>query len=489
MSNSNKLFYQRSPIVAILGHVDHGKTTLLDYIRKSHIAKNEYASITQKIGAYEITTEFKGYKTNKITFIDTPGHEAFTQLRMRGAKVADIALLIIDGKDSVMPQTIESISHIKEAGIPFIVVINKIDLPEANPDKVKNDLLKHKIVVEDKGGKIPSINISAKTGQGINDLLEMILLVSSDLNLTYNPQNPLEAIVIENKKDKRGIVVSAIVKDGFICIGQTVYTEDGNYRVRQLFNDLGKSIEKAFPSTPLEILGIEKFPLVGSKITGFPQKTFSQKTKDEIKSFKKITLADLSGVDEKKEKELKIILKTDNYGSQEAILAALKDNQNIKVILSSIGDIHRSDVFLAKTSQSIIIGFNVEVDKEVKELAKQEKILIKTYKTIFDILEELEEVSYLLKEKEKEIKGEAKILANFIINNEKIFGIKVTKGKICLGNEVEVFRGENPIGKSKIISLQIRAKKVKELKKGEEAGIILQPTLDIQIGDVIKYIL
>ncbi|PIX73748.1 translation initiation factor IF-2, partial [Candidatus Roizmanbacteria bacterium CG_4_10_14_3_um_filter_33_21] len=213
----------RSPIVAILGHVDHGKTTLLDYLRKSQIAAKEFGGITQKIGGYSVNTGIKDYQTETITFIDTPGHEAFSKLRARGATVADIAILVIDGKDSIMPQTVESIAHIKAANIPFIVTITKSDLPDSNPEKVKRDLLKHDVLTENKGGKVPVVSVSAKTGSGINELLETILLIATDLNLTYDPKNSLQAHIIENKKDRRGIVASVIVKDGTLKVGDDVY--------------------------------------------------------------------------------------------------------------------------------------------------------------------------------------------------------------------------------------------------------------------------
>src|SRR3989344_8212510 len=242
---SNSLF--RPPIVTILGHVDHGKTTLLDYIRKTNLTEKEHGGITQKIGAYEITTDIKGYNTNKITFIDTPGHFAFTKLRSRGANVADIVILLIDGKDSVMPQTEESISHIKAAGIPFIVVINKIDLPETNPDKVKNDLLKYEVMTEGKGGKIPVALVSAKTGKGINELLETILFIASDLKLNFDEKNPALAYIIETKKDRRGIVASAIIKDGTIKIADTLYVNNQKIKVKSLINDVGKSISQVLP--------------------------------------------------------------------------------------------------------------------------------------------------------------------------------------------------------------------------------------------------
>ena len=250
----------RPPIVTILGHVDHGKTTLLDYIRKSQIAKAEHGGITQKIGAYEIKTDFKDYKTNKITFIDTPGHEAFSRLRSRGANVADIAILLVDGKDSLMPQTIESISHIKAANIPYVVVINKIDLPEARPEKVKIDLIKHEVLVEGKGGQVPVALVSAKTGKGINELLEAILLIASDLNLTYDESNPPKAYVIETKKDRRGIIPSLIVKDGLISVGDTLFDGDHKIKVKSLINDVGQTVSRVIPSAPFEMMVLAKCP-------------------------------------------------------------------------------------------------------------------------------------------------------------------------------------------------------------------------------------
>lgn len=484
----------RPPIVAILGHVDHGKTTLLDFIRKSNITDREYGGITQKIGAYEITTEFKEYKTNKITFIDTPGHEAFTKLRARGANVADIALLLIDGKDSVMPQTEESISHIKAAGIPFIVVINKIDLPETNPDKVKNDLLKYEVLTEGKGGNVPVALVSAKTGAGINELLETILFIASDLKLTYDEKNPTQAYIIETKKDRRGIVASAIIKDGVIKIADTVYVGDQKIKVKSLINDLGKNVNQVVPSNPFEITGFNEMPEVGSMIrqnssisndqppTNNDQLPIAQKT---------LTLEDVLKV-EVVEKKLPAIIKADSQGSVEAIRNSLKDNTNLNIVLLAVGEINKSDIFLAKATKSIIIGFTVKTSHEAESLAKQEKVIIKSYQIIYELLDELNEVANLIKEKEekeKNLKGEAQILANFIIEGEKIFGVTVTKGKINLGDGLECFRKNKPIGKTKLVSLKVRAKTVNEVKKGQEAGMIFGPPLDFLVGDVVKSIL
>jgi len=478
----------RPPIVAILGHVDHGKTTLLDFIRQSNITDREYGGITQKIGAYEITTKFKDYKTNKITFIDTPGHEAFTKLRARGANVADIALLLIDGKDSVMPQTAESISHIKAAKIPFIVVINKIDLPEINPDRVKNDLLKYEVMTEGKGGDVPVALVSAKTGKGINELLETILFIASDLKLTYDEKNSVQAYIIETKKDRRGIVASAIIKDGMIKIADTVYVNDKKIKVKSLINDLGKNINQVIPSNPFELTGFNEMPEVGSMIKQLETVAPLVPVPNPSPT---LTLEDVLKIPII-EKKLPAIIKADSQGSVEAIKNSLKDNTNLNIVLLAVGEINKSDIFLAKATKSIIIGFTVKTSHEAESLAKQEKVIIKSYQIIYELLDELNEVANLIKEKEekeKNLKGEAQILANFIIEGEKIFGVNVIKGKINLGDELEAFRKNKPIGKTKLVSLKVRAKSVSEVKKGQEAGMIFGPPLDFLVGDVVKSIL
>lgn len=483
----------RPPIVAILGHVDHGKTTLLDFIRKSNITDREFGGITQKIGAYEITTDFKDYKTNKITFIDTPGHEAFTKLRARGANVADIALLLIDGKDSVMPQTEESISHIKAAKIPFIVVINKIDLPETDPDKVKNDLLKYEVLTEGKGGDVPVALVSAKTGKGINELLETILFMASDLKLTYDEKNPVAAYIIETKKDRRGIVASVIIKEGTIKVADVVYANDQKIKVKSLINDLGKSVSQVIPSNPFELLGFNDMPEVGGIIKTQSSISNNQAiTNDQLPSIQKaLTLEDVLKIPVV-EKKLPAIIKADSQGSVEAIKNSLKDNTNLNIVLLAVGEINKSDIFLAKATKSIIIGFTVKTSHEAESLAKQEKVIIKSYQIIYELLDELNEVANLIKEKEekeKNLKGEAQILANFIIEGEKIFGVNVIKGKINLGDTLEAFRKNKPIGKTKLVSLKVRAKTVNEVKKGQEAGMIFGPPLDFLVGDVVKSVL
>lgn len=484
----------RSPIVTILGHVDHGKTSLLDYIRKTRITAKEHGGITQKIGAYEVDTMLKEYPVSRITFIDTPGHEAFTKLRSRGAQSADIAILVIDAKDSLMPQTIESIAHIKASKIPFIVALNKCDLPDANPQKVERDLLKHNIQTEHQGGAVPAVKISAKTGLGIPDLLETILLMTTDLKLTYDPAHPAKAIIVETNKDKRGIVASVILQDGALKVGDTVYTADNKVvKIRAMMNDLGVSLREILPSTPVIILGFNDMPEVGTILSGVESELAPQASTpvSDQPLHPAFNMEDILSP-KKEERKLALVVKTDSQGSLEALDQSLSGNKKIDLILAAIGDIHRSDIFLAKATGAIVIGFSVIVDPETQMLAQQEKVVIKTYSIIYELIDELEEVASLIAEKEavaKNLKGEAKVLASFEIKGEKVFGLNVTKGKFSVGDEIEVFREANSFGKAKIVSLKFRAKNIPEAKKGEECGMLLSPPLDMRAGDVVKCIL
>ncbi|MFO0703241.1 MAG: GTP-binding protein [Patescibacteria group bacterium] len=488
----------RSPIVAILGHVDHGKTSLLDFIRKSRLTVKEHGGITQRIGAYSVETGIKGYPTSKVTFIDTPGHEAFTKLRSRGATTADVAILIIDAKDSVMPQTIESIAHIKASKIPFIVALNKTDLPESNPQKVERDLLRFGIQTEHQGGRVPAIKISAKTGTGVKDLLEAILLVASDRKLSYDEKAPAKCVIIETSKDRRGIIASVILQDGVLKTGQTLYTEKGELvKVRAMIDDLGKQQKEITPSSPVQILGFQELPEVGTTLsTEKPEaKEVTEKHNKPENKKGPMTQAEMLKAmlaPKVEEKKLAIIAKTDSQGSLEALVETLSDNKKIDLILAAVGDIHRSDIFLAKTTGAIIVGFSVNVDPETAQLAQQEKIVIKTYSIIYEILEELEEVTNLIAAKEaaaKNLKAEGKVLASFDIEGEKAYGMSITKGKFALGDEIQAFREGNNYGKAKIISLKFKAKNISEAKKGEECGFMISPDLDMRVGDIVKCIL
>ncbi len=479
----------RPPIVAILGHVDHGKTTLLDYIRESRLAAREHGGITQSIGAYEIATGIQGYPSDRITFIDTPGHEAFTKLRARGANIADVALLIVDAKDSLMPQTVESIQHIKAAKIPYIVVANKMDLPDANPEKIKIDLLKHEVLVEDKGGTVPFVGVSAKEGTGVPDLLESILLLSSEHHLEYDPQAPCEAYILETKKDKRGTVVGCVIKQGTISRGDTLYAGTSKCSVRALINDLGTQVPSVEPSTPFELLGFQELPEVGTMITP----TEGVKKEEIVTQTKKVfSLDSILGSTQPEEKKLSIVVKTDTNGSLEALQYALAENPNIDIVLSAVGEISNSDIFLARSTKAIVIGFNIKPSSEVLSVAKQEKVIVKTYNIIYEIIDELTEVAEIIREKEereKSTKGEARVLATFIIEGEQVFGVRVNKGKVNMGDHVHVYRDGKKVAETRLVSLRNRAKTVSEAKKDQEAGMLFEPKVDIKEQDVIKFIL
>lgn len=485
--------HPRPPVVTILGHVDHGKTSLLDHIRQSRIAAREHGGITQRIGGYEIKTGIKGYPTDMITFIDTPGHEAFSKLRSRGATVADIAILVIDAKDSIKPQTEESIAHIKSAGIPFIVALNKIDLPDANPDRVKIDLLKYEVMVEDKGGQVPCLPISAINGTGIPDLLETILFIAADKQLSYDPAADPEAYIIETKKDKRGIVASIVVKNGTLTVGDTIFSNELEARIRSLSNDLGKTVKEVLPSSPVELLGFSDMPEVGSFITNTQGKKKQEEEIDQKAAAMDRLRAMVSGAkEEDTSKKLTIVLKADSQGALEAITSSLTDNENIQIKQAAVGDIHNSDIYLAKSTGSIVIGFSVKAGADIQEMAKQEKVIIKTYDIIYELLEEMVEVSDLLLEREKQkqgVKGVAKVRATFVIDQETVYGVQVTKGKLNAGDTIEILRDDEPIGQTKLVSLKQRAKTVQEVKKDQEAGMLFHPLLDIKIGDVVKSIL
>ncbi|OGK18971.1 hypothetical protein A3D80_01320 [Candidatus Roizmanbacteria bacterium RIFCSPHIGHO2_02_FULL_40_13b] len=480
----------RAPVVVVLGHVDHGKTTLLDYIRKSNRASREIGGITQTIGAYTASVKTADLPVNKITFIDTPGHEAFTKLRLQGANVADIAILVVDGVDSLMPQTLESIAHIQNAKIPYVIAVNKMDMPGASLEKVKKDLSIKGVLVEGAGGDVPVVPISAKTGDGVDHLLETVLVMASMHKLTYTEDGDLQAYIIESKTTRAGIALSVIVKNGKLSVGDTVFAGTQEAKIKSLMNDDGVQVREVLPSDPCVVLGFKELPEVGisltkkSAIREVPQGMKPSPTDNENE-----VPFDHFAIIPEEAKKLKIVLKTDTQGSLDALLASLSQNTNIEIILSGLGDISKSDIFLAKVTGAIVIGFSLGVDKLSAELAKEERVVIKTYNIIYELLEELFEVSDLIAEKEqkeKSVKGEAKIVATFVIEKEKIAGMKIIKGKINMNDTVELYRNEKLITQSKVVSLRQRAKTVPEVKKNEEAGALFYPELDFVVGDVIK---
>lgn len=465
------------PVVTILGHVDHGKTTLLDYIRKSHVAEKEVGKITQRMSAYQV--EEKG---KKITFIDTPGHEAFSQMRARGAKVTDIVVLVIAADDGVMPQTKESIAHIKAAKAPFIVAINKIDLPGINIDKVKKQLAEEDVLVEGYGGDVVVVPVSAKTGKGVPELLEMIHLVAEVSEIKKDTEGEFEGVVIESNIDKfRGVVAIIMVKKGTLKVGDKVYGETSSGKLKSLVDSSGKKIKEATVSTPVEILGLDKVPAVGDVL--------STKTREQRKEEQK--KRDLDWTSKPKQSEINLIIKTDTAGSLEAVsnsIEAIKaEDQEVKFILKETGDINESDVLLAAATKAIIIGFNVKLQKPIEKIALEEEVNVRVYNLIYELLEELQEGLSALSEskKEKEIVGEAKILAVFETEEGKIAGGKITKGRINKSDTVEVKRGEKKIKETKIKSMKHKLSNINEAQEGEEFGIIFEDNVNFDKNDII----
>lgn len=493
----------RPPIVAVLGHVDHGKTTLLDTIRKSNVAGGESGGITQHIGAYQISIN----KDNQlITFIDTPGHEAFTKMRSRGANVADIALLVVAANDSVMPQTKESIEMIKRAGASMIVVLNKIDLPIAAPDKVKADLAKAGVQVEGYGGDIPIVPVSAKQGTGIKELLDLIFLVwqmkqnepaspdspHSETGASLGgPDAPLEAVVIETRLDKgKGMIATVIVKKGTMKFGSLLFEEDKQVaKVRAMFDEYGKGVVTAGPSKPVEVLGFTKTPAVGAVLHSqaiFPT-IETKKTQGPANiPLSAQNLPDwLKPVSEQEKEKLNIILKADTAGSLEAITASL--DPRVSLMESAVGDISEKDVLLARGTRAFIVGFNVKCPANVAKLAQTEKVIYRTYTIIYELLDELAEVVSGMKEvltQEREL-GNGVIIAEFPYEKTRIAGTKVLSGRLARGDSVKVMRGDVEVGRAKIKSIHRGKEEITKIETGGECGVLLDRTVAFEQNDGI----
>ncbi len=481
MANTNEIsspFFP--PVVAVLGHVDHGKTSLLDVIRETSIAQREHGGITQKIGASEVEIEHEGEK-RKITFIDTPGHEAFAKMRSRGAQAADIGLLIVSASEGIKPQTKESINLLKNSKIPYIVVLTKIDLPTANQDKVKQQLLGEQVLLEGLGGDVPVIGVSSVTKQNINELLELILLVQ-ELNPVVNmPQasNSLKAIVIESKLDpKTGPRATIVVKDGVLRSRDEVEVEGNIFKVRTLIDDKGKQTEKAEIGKAVEVLGFSSVPSVGSIVT----------TKGDLKQIEKSVS---TGLDTEKEYrphtdegKVTLIICADTYGSLEAILAALPEGSQI--VAQKVGDISEADILMAKSTGALVIGFNIRLRPEVIKLARTEKVLMKNYNIIYELLDEIRDVIEGKQlSMQEQIYGQAQILAKFPYEKTIALGIKVIEGRVAKGDKARVMRGEETIGETQIISLRIGKDPTSKVEAGYEAGIVINPLLDFQVGDML----
>lgn len=488
---------KRPPVVTIMGHVDHGKTTLLDYIRKSKVTETEFGGITQHIGAYQV--EHDG---EKITFIDTPGHAAFTEMRARGASVTDIVIIIVAADDGVMPQTKEAVDHALSANVPIIVAVNKIDKPEANIEKIMTGMAEIGITPEQWGGKYPFVNISAHTGEGVETLLETISLISEMNNLRANPNRYAIGSVIESRVDKNiGGIASILIQNGTLRLGDPIVVGTAFGKVRTMKNDRGESIVEAGPSTPVEITGLSDNPIAGDKFMAFETETeakhVAEKRADIVKANKNkketLSLDDLFAKINAGQKEINVVLKADVRGSEEAVKNALEkidvEGVRIKVIRSGIGTITESDVVLANASNAIIIGFNVSPSSITKEIAKEYNVEIRLYTIIYKAVEEMELAmkGMLDPEFEEKILGTAEIRKIFKFSKVgNIAGVSVTDGVMKNGANVRVIRDGIVIFDGKIASIQREKDTVKEVKKGFECGITLENYSDIKEGDILE---
>jgi translation initiation factor IF-2 len=451
---------KRNPIVVVLGHVDHGKTTLLDAIRKTNVASREAGGITQSIGASVV---------GGITFIDTPGHAAFSKMRSRGGKVADIAILVVACDDGVAPQTKEAIQIIKETGIPYIVAATKIDVAGVNPEIVRGQLEKEEITFEGRGGNTPFIPLSAKTGAGIPQLLEVINLLSEVNEIKGDPLAPVDAYVIESGKEKMGPAATIVVKNGSIKVGETIFVEDIETKVRALFDDLGKGIKEVLPGLPAQIIGFSKVPPVGARVS---KEKVAFEAKVEVKTpyeRKKV-----------KEDEIAIVVKAGSVGSLEAVIASLPPK--VVVVDSGVGDVTGSDILLARGVGAKVFAFESKIPGDVAKLAEAEKVKCERFEIIYELIQKLEEI---LKGGKVEILGKATVSAIFPFNDKKIAGSKVTFGKMNKGDRILLMRAEKEIGKAKIISIKKQKLDVAQVGQSEEFGALIEPQLDFAVGDVL----
>ena len=489
----------RAPVVVVMGHVDHGKTSLLDYIRHANVVSGEAGGITQHIGAY--TVDVNG---SPITFLDTPGHEAFTSMRARGAMVTDIAILVVAADDGIMPQTIESINHAKAANIPVVVAINKMDAVGANPERIKQQLTEYDLVSEEWGGDTIICPISAKTGQGIDNLLENLAVLSEVLELKANPNRAAKGAVIEARLDKgRGPIMTVLVQNGTLKLGDIIIAGTAVGRVRTMINDKGQRVTEAGPSTPVEISGMSEVPSAGDTFNAVADERMAKELAEErriqmssnaMPGTKKVSLEDLfSQIQAGEMKTLNVIVKADVQGSAEAVKASLEKISNeevrVKVIHSAVGAINESDVMLAATSGAIIVGFNVRPDNAARDSAARSKVDMRMYRVIYDCINEIEAaMKGMLAPKFKEsVIGHAEVRETYKVSKVgTVCGCYCTDGKIQRGCEVRVLRDNIVIHEGELASLRRFKDDVKEVASGYECGMQVEKFNDIKVGDVIE---
>ena len=485
----------RAPVVTVMGHVDHGKTSILDAIRETNVTEKEAGGITQHIGAYQVEIEGK-----KITFVDTPGHEAFTAMRARGARATDIAVLVVAADDGVMPQTLEAIDHAKAADVPIIVAINKIDLPDANPDRAKQQLSERDVIIEEWGGDVIAVPVSAKTGAGLKDLLEHILLVAEVSELKADPDRPAEGTIIESELDpSRGPMATTIVQTGTLKIGDIIIAGDTWGRVKAMFDEKGQRLKTAGPATPVKIMGLSKVPHAGDTITAVKDER-TARAEMEARERERTAVAQhtttleafSSDISAGRAKELGIVLKADVQGSLEAVQQALEglssDRARVKVLHTATGKISESDVMLARASEGIVVGFNVRSEPGAVRISEAESVDIRHYDIIYKLTEDIENALKGIMEPiiEEIVDGHAEVRAIFRVRGSRIAGCMVTDGIVRRNSQARVKRGEEVLQESRISSLRRFKDDAREVQAGVECGIGVEGFGEFQEGDVIE---
>ncbi|WP_337844216.1 translation initiation factor IF-2 [Thermus sp.] len=492
---------KRPPVVVIMGHVDHGKTTLLDYLRKSRIAEKEAGGITQHVGAFEVKTP-----GGTVVFIDTPGHEAFTTIRQRGARVADIAVIVIAADDGIMPQTEEAIAHAKAAGAKMIFALNKMDLPQADPERVKRQLMERGFIPEEYGGDAIVVPISAKTGKGVDDLLEMILLLAELEDLRADPNAEPKGVILESRLDKQaGILVNMLVQEGTFRVGDYILAGEAYGRIRAMTDADGNQRKEAGPGSAVQVLGFQELPQAGEVVEWVPDLEAAKEIAEERKEARRAqeeeaqarrpkTMADLlKAMQEEGKKEVNLILRADTQGSLEAIqhILAKESTEEVKinVLLAQVGAPTESDILLAQTAQAAILAFGVNPPGSVKKAAEQKGVLLKTFRIIYDLIDEVRAMVRGQKEPQykEEVLGRAEVRAIFRLpGGKQVAGCMVTQGRIVRSAEVRVLRKGQEIWKGRIASLKRFKEDVREVAQGYECGIGLEGFDEFQEGDIIE---
>ncbi len=498
----------RPPVVTIMGHVDHGKTTLLDTIRKTNVVEGEFGGITQHIGAYQVELDHNGEK-RKITFLDTPGHRAFTAMRARGASVTDIVVLVVAADDGIMPQTVEAINHAKAANVPIIVAINKIDRPEAKPDRIKQQLTEHNLVVEEYGGDVIAVPVSAKTGEGINDLLEYILLVADVQELKADPSGHAAGVIIESQIEPgRGPVATILVQSGTLRVGDSLVAGMSFGKVRAMMNERGERLQKASPATPVEVIGLNSAPDAGDTVEVAKNDKEARQTAERRQEKQRASRLSgmtprmtLAGLYEQVQKgiikDMNLIVKADVQGSLEAVIGQLneieenktEDEVRLSVKHSGVGNINESDISLAEATNAIVIGFNVRADAGAQREAERSGVDVRTYNIIYDLVEDVDRAmkGRLTPIYEESPLGKAEVRQVFRTpRGVYIAGCYVTEGKIVRGAEVRVMRGRDKMFTGRIDTLRHVKDDVREMAQGFECGLTIQDWNDYQVGDILE---